>query len=54
MRAGDQRQTCILRRTRQLTPGVREFELVPESGVLPACSAGSHVTVEVMLADPSG
>ncbi|MFM2059970.1 MAG: hypothetical protein RLY71_4355, partial [Pseudomonadota bacterium] len=54
MRAGDQRQTYILRRTRQLTPGVREFELVPESGVLPACSAGSHVTVEVMLADPSG
>ncbi|MEY4749575.1 MAG: hypothetical protein RIQ60_1789 [Pseudomonadota bacterium] len=51
MKASDQRQTYVLRRTRQLTPGVREFELVAESGLLPAYTAGSHVTVEVMLSD---
>jgi vanillate O-demethylase ferredoxin subunit len=54
MKASDQRQTYTLRSTRQITPGVREFELLPESGTLPAYTAGSHVTVEVMLRDPSG
>jgi len=42
-------QTATLRRLRDLTPSVREFELVPANGVRP-WSPGSHLAVRVPVA----
>ena len=48
MRNSQQWHRATVRRHRDITPTVREFELQPEGGVLP-WSVGSHLNVQVMV-----
>lgn len=52
MKTTDTWRSALLRRTTDLSPTVREFELVPEHGPVPSYAPGSHIDLRVLVGEP--
>lgn len=42
---------AVLRAVRQLTPGIKLFDIVPDGGIPPDCLFGGHINVGVMIGE---